>query len=213
MHDIQRQFIDQAFAKKALQFGEFQLKSGRISPYFFNSGHFCDGNDLDLLGQCYAHLWHQHHINGDCIFGPAYKGIPLACTLSMTLAQQGLNRAWCFNRKEAKPHGEGGQLVGSPLHGRVVLVDDVISSGKAIRESVALIQATGATISAILVMLDRQERGLSERSTLNELQALLDIPIYAIINIQDLLTHLQDTPALQQHTVAIQAYRRKYAGQ
>lgn len=212
MHDYQQVFIQTALRKQALRFGNFQLKSGRMSPYFFNAGCFDDGSDLKQVSQCYAALWQERQIACDCLFGPAYKGIPLACALAMTLAHQGLNMPWCFNRKEAKNHGEGGYLVGAPLHGKVVLVDDVISSGKAIRESAALVRDAGAEIAAVLVMLDRQERGQTYKATRVELEDFLGAPVYPIVTLENLLQHLQMDESLQQHAPAVAAYQKEFAG-
>ncbi len=210
MQNYQQTLIHAALEKQALCFGDFLLKSGRKSPFFFNAGHFNDGESLALLGQGYMKLWHAHNLNSDCIFGPAYKGIPLACCLSMTLAQQGINKPWCFNRKESKDHGEGGSLIGHIPTGKVVIVDDVISSGRSIRESAALLKKAGAQIQAVMVILDRQERGYHGQSTREELEHLLDVPVYAMINLDQLFSLLHTDPQQRHHMQAIEAYREQY---
>src|SRR5271163_2590940 len=172
MQDYQRQFIELALARQALRFGEFTLKSGRVSPYFFNAGLFNDGESIATLGRCYASALLHSQLQFDMLFGPAYKGIPLVTTTAVALAAtHGRNVPWAFNRKESKDHGESGQVVGSALRGRVVIIDDVITAGTAIRESVELIRGAGARPAAVALALDREERGLSERSAVQELEA------------------------------------------
>jgi orotate phosphoribosyltransferase len=171
VRDYQRQFIELALARQALRFGEFTLKSGRVSPYFFNAGLFNDGASIAALGRCYAAALTQAALGFDMLFGPAYKGIPLAATTAIALADgHARNVPWAYNRKEAKDHGEAGVLIGSPLKGRVVIVDDVITAGTAIRESLELIRRAGAEPVAVALALDRQERGLSERSAVQEME-------------------------------------------
>jgi orotate phosphoribosyltransferase len=173
VRDYQRQFLDLALARQALRFGEFTLKSGRVSPYFFNAGLFSDGASMATLGACYAGALMQSGLQFDLLFGPAYKGIPLVTATAIALAEHHQrNVPWAFNRKEAKDHGESGLIVGSPLAGRVVIVDDVITAGTAIRESIELIRKAGAQPVAIALALDREERGRAERSAVQEVAAL-----------------------------------------
>ncbi|ECF0472367.1 orotate phosphoribosyltransferase, partial [Salmonella enterica subsp. enterica] len=170
MKAYQRHFIELALAKNVLKFGEFTLKSGRVSPYFFNAGLFNTGRDLALLGQFYAQTLIDNHVPCDVLFGPAYKGIPIATTTAVALVEHhGMDVPYCFNRKEAKDHGEGGTLVGSPLTGNVVIVDDVITAGTAIRESMEIIKQHDATLSGVLLSLDRQEKGRGSLSAIQEL--------------------------------------------
>lgn len=210
MHDYQRHFIEFAIHRDVLRFGEFTLKSGRTSPYFFNAGLFSSGNDLLHLSAAYAAALTRSGLNYDMIFGPAYKGIPLATATAMALAGQGDNRPWAFNRKEAKDHGEGGNIVGAPLGGRVLIIDDVITAGTAIRESMAIIEAAGATPAGVLVALDRQERGQGERSAIQEVEQSYGIPVTSIIRLDQVLEYLQSDSALSGHAPAIAAYRERY---
>jgi orotate phosphoribosyltransferase len=188
MLDYQRQFIELALARHALRFGEFTLKSGRVSPYFFNAGLFDDGESIATLGRCYADALLHSQLRFDMLFGPAYKGIPLVTTTAIALAaQHGRNVPWAFNRKESKDHGEAGQVVGSALQGRVVIVDDVITAGTAIRESIGLIRAAGAEPAAVALALDRQERGLSEQSAVQEVESHFGLRCVAILTLSELI--------------------------
>jgi orotate phosphoribosyltransferase len=210
MHDYQRDFIEFAIHREVLRFGEFTLKSGRTSPYFFNAGLFSSGHDLLRLGEAYAAALTRSGLEYDIIFGPAYKGIPLAPTTAMTLAQQGDNRPWAFNRKEAKDHGEGGNIVGAPLEGRVLIIDDVITAGTAIRESMAIIEAAGATPAGVLVALDRQERGKGDLSAIQEVEQSYGIPVISIIRLEQVLEYIQGHPVFAGHADNIAAYRVQY---
>lgn len=210
MHDYQRDFIEFAIHRDVLRFGEFTLKSGRTSPYFFNAGLFNSGNDLLRLSEAYAAALTRSGLDYDMIFGPAYKGIPLATTTAMTLARQGDNRPWAFNRKEAKDHGEGGNIVGAPMQGRVLIIDDVITAGTAIRESMAIIESAGATPAGVLIALDRQERGQGELSAIQEVEQNYGIPVISIIRLDQVLEYLQANPEFAGHADAIAAYRDRY---
>ncbi len=211
MKQFQRDFIEFALARQVLKFGQFTLKSGRTSPYFFNAGLFNTGSDLAKLGRFYAAALQDAAIEFDVLFGPAYKGIPIATTTAVALADH-YNRdvPYCFNRKEAKAHGEGGNVVGSPLKGRIMLVDDVITAGTAIRESMQLIQAQGAELSGVLVALDRQERGQGELSAIQEVERDFNTKVVAIISLPDLISYLADRPEMAQHLEAVKAYRAQY---
>lgn len=210
MHDHQTRFLDLALRCEALRFGDFTLKSGRQSPYFFNAGRFDHGSALGVLGDCYAHALMASHIGLDMIFGPAYKGIPLATTAAIALAAHGRDLPVAFNRKEAKDHGEGGSLIGAPLTGRVLIVDDVVTAGTAVRESIALIHAAGATPCGVLVALDRQERGESGLSATQEIAHQFNIPVVSIARLDELLTYTSAHPALAQHRERLLAYRAQY---
>ena len=211
MHEHQRIFLELALGKEVLRFGEFTLKSGRVSPYFFNAGLFDSGAALATLGQCYAQTLESSGLAFDMLFGPAYKGIPLATTLAVALAGRGRDVPVAFNRKEAKGHGEGGSLIGAALRGRVLIVDDVISAGTAVRESLEIIRAAGATPCAVLIALDRQERGLvGERSAAQEVAADFGLPVIAIAGLADLLQLADDRPELSAHKAALMAYRARY---
>ncbi|RMH42229.1 MAG: orotate phosphoribosyltransferase [Gammaproteobacteria bacterium] len=210
MQDIKRDFIDFAIERQAIRFGTFTLKSGRQSPYFFNAGAFVSGGDMAELGRFYASTIVASNIEFDMLFGPAYKGIPLATTTAVALASQfGRDVPLCFNRKEVKDHGEGGRLVGAPLSGRVLIIDDVITAGTAIRESIALIQEYGAQPAGVVVALDRQERGPSGQSAIQDVMSEYGIPVYPIIRLDDLMDYLtgQKDAALWQ---AIRDYRERY---
>jgi orotate phosphoribosyltransferase len=188
MQEYQRAFIELALARRALRFGRFTLKSGRISPYFFNAGLFGDGEAIALLGQCYARALVRSGVAVDMLFGPAYKGIPLVTATAIALASQhGRSLPWAFNRKEAKDHGEGGQIVGTALAGRVAIVDDVITAGTAIRESIDLIRGAGAQPVAVLLALDRQERGHGDRSAVQEVEAEFGLRCVSILTLADLI--------------------------
>ncbi|HEY2418557.1 MAG TPA: orotate phosphoribosyltransferase [Steroidobacteraceae bacterium] len=217
MRDYQRQFIELALSRQALRFGEFTLKSGRVSPYFFNAGLFNDGASIAALGRCYAAALMHELPDFDMLFGPAYKGIALVTASAIALSEShGRNFSWAYNRKEAKDHGEGGLLVGSPLKGRVVIVDDVITAGTAIRAAIELIRRAGATPLAVALALDRQERGLSERSAVQEMEAHYGLRCISILTLSDLIAALEApgtvpglAPTAAQLT-ALQAYRLKY---
>jgi orotate phosphoribosyltransferase len=205
----QRDFIDLAVSREALLFGEFKLKSGRMSPYFFNAGRFCDGASLNRLGSCYADAVVASGIQFDFLFGPAYKGIPLAVATAMALAQRhDRPTPWCFNRKEAKDHGEGGTLVGAPAAGRVLIVDDVITAGTAIRDAAAILRNAGATLAGVILGLDRRERGQGARSATQEVAEELDIPVMSIIAIDHIIEYL-DTAA-PARAAALCDYRSTY---
>jgi orotate phosphoribosyltransferase len=216
MQPHQRSFIELALARSALRFGRFTLKSGRESPYFFNAGLFNDGEALAVLGRCYAAALQASGLHYDMLFGPAYKGIPLVAATSLSLAlHHDRNVPWAFNRKEAKAHGEGGQMVGRALAGRVVIVDDVITAGTAIRESVELIQRAGAEPVAVLLALDRQERGQGKRSAVQEVEAEFGLRCISLLTLADLIDILAqpdaDSAALPiEHLQALREYRKQY---
>jgi len=212
MHEYQREFIRFALDRNVLRFGEFTLKSGRKSPYFFNAGLFNDGASLSRLGRFYAQaLVHSSLPDVDVIFGPAYKGIPLAAVTAVALADSfDRNLPYCFNRKEAKDHGEGGSLVGAPLEGRVLIIDDVITAGTAVREVMQIIRQAGATPAAVTIALDRQERGQGELSVIQEVERDFGIPVISIVSLNQVMAFIQDDPELQQHLPAVQAYRAEY---
>ena len=211
MKNYQHDFIDFAISAGVLRFGEFTLKSGRTSPYFFNAGLFNTGDHLARLGRCYAQAIVESGTEFDVLFGPAYKGIPLAAATSIALADHHQrNIPWCFNRKVAKDHGEGGNLVGAGLSGRVMVIDDVITAGTAIRESVEIIQAAGATLSGVVIALDRQERGRDQRSAIQEVEESLGVTVTSIVTLAHLLEYLQDTPGHAVDVKNITAYRKKY---
>ena len=211
MQAFQRRFIELAVAREALRFGRFELKSGRISPYFFNAGSFCDGGSAATLGQCYAAAIAAAEFDFDFLFGPAYKGIPLVVATAIALAEHhGRDLPWCFNRKETKDHGEGGNLVGAALNGRVLIIDDVITAGTAIREAVEIILGAGATIGGVVIALDRQERGQGATSAIQEVEETLGIRVTSIIKLEHLLEYLQTKPGHEQDVAKIQAYRELY---
>ncbi|HEJ1043112.1 TPA: orotate phosphoribosyltransferase [Proteus mirabilis] len=211
MKAYQRHFIELALAKNVLKFGEFTLKSGRVSPYFFNAGLFNTGRDLALLGQFYAQTLIDNHVPCDVLFGPAYKGIPIATTTAVALVEHhDMDVPYCFNRKEAKDHGEGGTLVGSPLTGNVVIVDDVITAGTAIRESMEIIKQHDATLSGVLLSLDRQEKGRGSLSAIQELERDYQCQVYSIITLDDLISYLTESETLSAHLLAVKAYRERY---
>ena len=205
------QFIENGLRSGALKFGQFTLKSGRVSPYFFNAGQFYQGRALAELGRCYAAAIVASGIQFDVLFGPAYKGITLAAATSIALADEhGLDVPYCFNRKEAKNHGEGGSMVGAPLEGRVLIIDDVITAGTAIREVMELVQHAGAVAAGVVIGLDRKEKGKSEVSAIQEVEQQFAIPVVSIVDIGDILAYLktqQDSAAL---ITSIEEYRQKY---
>ena len=211
MKAYQREFIEFALEKEVLKFGEFTLKSGRKSPYFFNAGLFNTGRDLARLGRFYAAALADSGIEFDVLFGPAYKGIPIATTTAVALADHhDVDTPYCFNRKEAKDHGEGGNLVGSALEGRIMLVDDVITAGTAIRESMEIIQANGADLAGVLVAIDRQEKGKGELSAIQEVERDFGCAIISIVSLTDLVTFLEEKGTDKQHLEAVKAYRAEY---
>lgn len=220
VHSYQTEFIELALSNKALRFGEFTLKSGRLSPYFFNAGAFDDGASLAVLGRCYADAIVASGIEFDMLFGPAYKGIPLvAVTAAALYAEHDLNLPYAFNRKEAKSHGEGGAIVGRPLAGRVLIVDDVITAGTAIRESIDLIHAAGAAAAGVALALDRQERGRNavtgatgEESAVQEVARLYGIPCVSIITLSELIDALRqgESRLPREHLAAMEDYRVRY---
>ncbi len=211
MKTYQRDFIEFAMAKEVLKFGEFTLKSGRKSPYFFNAGLFNSGRDLARLGRFYAAALVDAGTQYDVLFGPAYKGIPIASATAVQLAEvHDQDVPYCFNRKEAKTHGEGGNLVGSPLAGRIMLVDDVITAGTAIRESMDIIQANGAELAGVLIALDRQEKGKGELSAIQEVERDYNAEVTAIITLGDLIDYLSEQPDMAEHLERVRAYREQY---
>jgi orotate phosphoribosyltransferase len=208
MQDYQRNFIEFALARDVLKFGQFTLKSGRTSPYFFNAGLFNTGGDLAKFGQFYAQTLQKSGIEYDVLFGPAYKGIPIATTTAVALADKhNVDKPYCFNRKEAKTHGEGGNLVGSPLAGKIMLVDDVITAGTAIRESMQLIEANNAQLAGVLIALDRQEKGQGELSAIQEVERDFDTQVISIISLADLVDYLSDQIEMAEHLANIMQYR------
>ncbi|MDH2926258.1 orotate phosphoribosyltransferase [Lonepinella koalarum] len=211
MQDYKQQFIQFALSRNVLRFGEFTLKSGRKSPYFFNAGLFNTGADLARLGEFYAQAIQASGLAYDVIFGPAYKGIPIGTTVSVALFNQfGLDKPVCFNRKEAKDHGEGGNLIGSPLQGKVLLVDDVITAGTAIREAMDIIAANGASLSAVVIALNRKEKGKGELSAIQEVERDYQCEILSIIDMDDLITFISQDSQYRQYLVSMQAYREQY---
>lgn len=215
MKAYQREFIEFALRKQVLRFGEFTLKSGRKSPYFFNAGLFNTGRDLAQLGRFYAAALNESGVEFDLLFGPAYKGIPIATTTAVALADHyDRDVPYCFNRKEAKTHGEGGNLVGSALQGRVMLVDDVITAGTAIRESMEIIAANQASLAGVMIALNRMERGQGDLSAIQEVERDYGCQVIAIITLNDLISYLEEQvasqPELAPHLDAVRAYRAEY---
>lgn len=209
MQAFQQQFLDYCIQRGVLRFGEFTLKSGRISPYFFNAGLFNTGADLAALGKYYAQAIHHAGLNFDLLFGPAYKGIPLAALTAASLYEQfSINKAYAFDRKEKKDHGEGGQIVGAELTGDVLVIDDVITAGTAIRQSMDLIESLGARVKAVTIALDRQERGQGDSSAIQELEQQ-GIKVIPIIRLADIMSYLQQQGNEEQLS-ALQAYRTEY---
>lgn len=207
---FRQEFIAFAIKKEVLRFGEFKTKAGRLSPYFFNAGLFNDGESLMKLGEFYAEAIQNSGIEFDMLFGPAYKGITLAASIAIAYAKNGRNIPYAYNRKEAKDHGEGGTIVGSPLQGRVLIIDDVISAGTSVRESVELINANGARACGVAIAIDRQEKGLGELSAVQEVVKTNKIPVCAITNLDDLLSYLKAHQDLVQNLHAVEAYRQQY---
>jgi len=213
MKPYQRDFIEFAIEQNVLRFGEFTLKSGRVSPYFFNAGLFSSGQALAKLGRFYAASLMEANVPFDVLFGPAYKGIPLATTTAVALYDHhNLDTPYVFNRKEAKTHGEGGSLVGAALAGRVMIIDDVITAGTAIREVMAIIQQANASPAGVLIALDRQERGQGELSAIQEVERDFGMPVISIVSLNDIMTYLaeQDSPEFAQYLDAVKAYRDQY---
>lgn len=211
MKAYQREFIEFALERQVLRFGEFTLKSGRISPYFFNAGLFNTGRDLARLGRFYATALVDSGIEHDLLFGPAYKGIPIATTTAVALCEHhDIDMPYCFNRKEKKQHGEGGSLVGSELKGRVMLVDDVITAGTAIRESMEIIQAHDASLAGVLIALDRQEKGKGELSAIQEVERDFGCEIISIIKLGDLINYLSEKAGMEAQLASVSAYRDQY---
>ena len=211
MQAYQRDFIRFAIERGVLRFGQFTLKSGRTSPYFFNAGLFDSGLALAQLGRFYAAAIVDSGIDFDVLFGPAYKGIPLAATTAVALAEHHQrDLPWCFNRKEAKDHGEGGTLVGAPLKGRVLIVDDVITAGTAIREVMQIIQGHGAQAAGTLIALNRQERGQGELSAIQEVERDFGMTVVSIVSLEQVLEYLAGDAELKQYLPAVEAYRAEY---
>ena len=204
-------FIRLALACNVLQFGEFELKSGRVSPYFFNAGKFASGSSLAKLGRCYAAALQAANLPADMLFGPAYKGIPLVATTAIALADHhDVDMPFAFNRKEAKAHGEGGQVVGAPLQGNVLIVDDVMTAGTAIKESMAILEAAGATGAGVLIGLDRCERGTAELSAVQQVQQDWGLDVISVISLHDIIEWVEDNPEAIRHRDALQRYRDRY---
>lgn len=210
MGDFRQEFIAFALDQDVLRFGSFVTKAGRRSPYFFNAGLFHDGASLGRLGGFYAQAYMASGVPCDVLFGPAYKGIALAAACAIRLAEHGHNLPYSYNRKEAKDHGEGGMVVGAPLKGRVLIIDDVISAGTSIRESVDLIRANDATPAGVLIALDRMERGRGQLSATQEIEREFGIPVIAIATLDDLLRFIDERADLEPHRTAIEEYRRQY---
>ena len=210
MSDFRQEFLDFALARGVLRFGEFTTKAGRRSPYFFNAGLFADGDSLRRLGRYYAEAWLASGLACDQLFGPAYKGITLAAATAVALAEKGHNLPFSFNRKEPKDHGEGGSVIGAALRGRVLIVDDVITAGTSVRESVELIRREGGRPAGVLIALDRMERGQGARSAVQEVRDEYGMPVAAIATLDDLMTFVAGHPALKVYGAAIAAYRAEY---
>lgn len=207
----QKEFIEFALQKQVLKFGQFTLKSGRVSPYFFNAGLFDDGLSLAQLGRFYAQTLVDSALDYDVLFGPAYKGIPLGAATAVSLSSlHEINTPFAFNRKEAKDHGEGGVIVGAQLQGKIMIIDDVITAGTAIRQVIEIIKAAGAEPAGVVIALDRQERGQGELSAIQELEQEHQIPVRSIINLNQLLGYIQEDPRLSEHAEAVAAYRARY---
>jgi len=211
MQDYQKDFLEFALSQGVLKFGEFTLKSGRLSPYFFNAGLFNTGASLSRLGKYYAQSIVDSGVEFDVLFGPAYKGIPLAAVTAVALAEQhDRDVPYCFNRKEAKDHGEGGNLVGAPLEGRVLIIDDVITAGTAIREAMDIIAANGANAVGVAIALDRMEKGQGERSAIQEVESDYDLQVMNIANLEILIQFMEQSGEYETHLDAMRAYREQY---
>ncbi|WP_456375761.1 orotate phosphoribosyltransferase [Thiolapillus sp.] len=211
MQDYKKDFLDFSLDVGVLRFGEFTLKSGRISPYFFNAGLFNTGAALARLGKYYAQAIVDADIDFDVLYGPAYKGIPLAAVTAAALYDQhGRDTAYAFNRKEAKDHGEGGVIVGHPLEGRILIIDDVISAGTSVRESMDIIAQQGAEAAGVVIALDRQEKGQGELSAIQEVERDYGIPVAGIVKLEDLITYLEEKGDNSDQLAAVSAYREKY---
>lgn len=210
MKNFRQEFIEFAVARGVLCFGEFKTKAGRLSPYFFNAGLFNDGEALRKLGQFYAKAIVAADAPFDMLFGPAYKGIPLVCATAIALAEIGRNLPFCFNRKEPKDHGEGGVTVGAPLSGRVLIVDDVISAGTSVRESVKIIRAAGAAPCGVVISLDRMERGTGTSSAAQEVHSQFGIPVISIATLEDLTGFLRTRADMARQLQSVERYRKEY---
>ncbi len=211
MNEYQQDFIEFSIKKKALKFGEFTLKSGRVSPYFFNTGLFNDGESLQRLGECYAATVIQAGVSFDMLYGPAYKGIPLASSLAIALnGHHGRSVPYCFNRKEVKDHGEGGLLLGAPLTGKVLIIDDVITAGTSVNESIEIINNAGATPAGVVIAVDRQERGAGEYSAIQEVQQRYNIPVISIISLDLLIEFIKNSDSFSSYLNDILNYRKNY---
>lgn len=210
MSDLSQEFIAFSVKKQVLKFGEFKTKAGRLSPYFFNAGLFNDGESLLKLGEFYASSIQASQIQFDMLFGPAYKGIPLVAAISIAFAKNGHNYPYAYNRKEAKDHGEGGTLVGAPLKGNVLIIDDVISAGTSVRESVQIIAQSGANPCGVAIALDRQEKGLGQLSAVQEVETHHHIPVCSIANLRDLLKFVHNQSDMAQHLLKIEQYQQLY---
>ena len=205
------QFIDNALESGALKFGQFRLKSGRVSPHFFNAGEFFQGKALAALGRCYAGAIIESGVEFDVLFGPAYKGITLVAATAVALAEHhNMDVKYCFNRKEAKSHGEGGTLIGAPLEGRILIIDDVITAGTAIREVMTMVEMAGGEAAGVVIGLDRKERGTSSKSAIQEVEKQFSIPVISIIDMDDILTYLKSQSDMKAVVKDIKTYRKEY---
>ena len=208
--DFSREFIAFACEHGVLRFGEFKTKAGRQSPYFFNAGLFCDGSSLDRFCDFYARAILDSELKFDILLGPAYKGIPLVAGIAIALSRRGRNVPFCYNRKEAKDHGEGGMLVGAPLTGRALIVDDVISAGTSVRESVDIIRAASAVPAGVVIALDRQEKGTGKLSAVQEVESGFNMPVLSVATLEDLIAFLDGNPELERHLDRVTRYRQQY---
>ena len=205
------QFIDNSLESGALKFGQFRLKSGRVSPHFFNAGEFFQGKALAALGRCYAAAIIESGVEFDVLFGPAYKGITLVAATAVALAEHhNMDVKYCFNRKEAKSHGEGGTLIGAPLEGRILIIDDVITAGTAIREVMTMVELAGGEAVGVVIGLDRKERGTSSKSAIQEVEKQFSIPVISIIDMDDILTYLKSQSDMKTVVKDIKNYRKEY---